>query len=116
MRSVYRIVHAGRRASTSPLRARRPRCDARAVDTRSFLALLAGGFVLLALGGGVAGHRDAQGVLWDYVEVLTSGAPALTPASDGSGAASLCSDTNPGACHPCRNGGTCGWVQDVFVR
>jgi len=45
---------------SAPLRARRPRCDARAVDTRSFLALLAGGFVLLALGGGVAGNRDAR--------------------------------------------------------
>lgn len=61
-------------------------------------------------------NRDAQGVLWDFVEVLSSGAPALTPPSDGRGAAVPCSDTNPGACAPCRNGGTCGWVQDVFLR
>jgi len=61
-------------------------------------------------------NRDAQGVLWDFVEVLSSGAPTLTPPSDGSGAAAPCSDTNPGACAPCRNGGTCGWVQDVFLR
>jgi hypothetical protein len=60
-------------------------------------------------------NRDAQGVLWDFVEVLSSGAPTLTPAGDGSGAGGGCSDTRPESCHPCRNGGTCGWVQDVFV-
>jgi uncharacterized membrane protein YidH (DUF202 family) len=30
------------------------------MDTRTFLAMLAGGFVLLALGGGIGGNRDAQ--------------------------------------------------------
>ncbi|MBK8695152.1 MAG: hypothetical protein IPN17_23475 [Deltaproteobacteria bacterium] len=60
-------------------------------------------------------NRDAQGVLWDFVEVLSSGAPTLTPASDGAGAGSGCSDARPENCHPCRNGGTCGWVQDVFL-
>jgi hypothetical protein len=61
-------------------------------------------------------NRDAQGVLWDFVEVTASGAPVLTPPSDGSGAASPCSDTRPEACHPCQRGGTCGWIQDVFLR
>jgi hypothetical protein len=61
-------------------------------------------------------NRDSQGVLWDFVEVLTSGAPMLTPASSGAGAGGSCSDTNPGGCHPCQGGGTCGWVQDVFLR
>lgn len=61
-------------------------------------------------------NRDAQGVLWDFIEVLSTDAPTLTPPSDGRGGASPCSDTNPGACAPCRNGGTCGWVQDVFLR
>jgi hypothetical protein len=51
--------------------------------------------------------RDAQGVLWDFVEVTSSGAPLLTPASDGAGASTG---------HPCMHGGTCGWVQDVFLR
>ena len=60
--------------------------------------------------------RDAQGVLWDFVEVLSSGAPLLTPPSDGSGAAPPCSSSNPGACTPCKNGGTCGWIKDVFVQ
>ncbi len=60
--------------------------------------------------------RDAQSVLWDFVEVTASGAPILTPPSDGSGAASPCSSTNPGACAPCKNGGTCGWIQDVFLQ
>lgn len=50
--------------------------------------------------------RDAQGVLWDFVEVLDSSAPVLTPPSDGSGAASM---------RPCQHGGTCGWIQDVFL-
>jgi hypothetical protein len=50
--------------------------------------------------------RDAQGVLWDFVEVTSSGAPLLTPASDGAGAATG---------EPCLHGGTCGWVQDVFL-
>lgn len=61
-------------------------------------------------------NRDAQGVLWDFVEVTRSGAPSLTPPSDGAGAASPCSDTRPEACHPCLHGGTCGWVQDIFLR
>lgn len=60
--------------------------------------------------------RDAQGVPWDFVEVLQTGAPALTPASDGAGAASPCSSTNPDACSPCANGGTCGWIQAVFLE
>ncbi len=60
-------------------------------------------------------NRDAQGVLWDFVEVLTSGAPILTPESDGDGGGASCTDTRPENCHPCRNGGTCGWVQDVFL-
>lgn len=59
--------------------------------------------------------RDAQGVLWVIVEVLESGAPVLTPASDGTGAAGSCSSTAPDSCHPCQNGGTCGWVQAVFL-
>lgn len=61
-------------------------------------------------------NRDAQGVLWDFVEVLSSGAPTLTPASDGAGGRSGCDAAHPEGCHPCRNGGTCGWVQDVFLR
>jgi len=61
-------------------------------------------------------NRDAQGVLWDFVEVLQSGAPALTPASDGSGAPAACDAQHPERCTPCRNGGTCGWIQDVFLR
>lgn len=60
--------------------------------------------------------RDAQGVLWDFVEVLQSGAPTLTPASDGSGGGGGCSADNPGACTPCAAGGACGWIQDVFLR
>lgn len=60
--------------------------------------------------------RDAQGVLWDFVEVLGSGAPVLTPASDGAGAGGSCSADDPGACHPCHNGGTCGWIQEVFLK
>jgi len=24
--------------------------------------------------------------------------------------------SNPGACTPCKNGGTCGWVQEVFLK
>lgn len=59
--------------------------------------------------------RDSQGVLWDFVEVLSTGAPILTPASDGAGSGGSCSSDNPGACTPCLNGGTCGWVQDVFL-
>jgi hypothetical protein len=59
--------------------------------------------------------RDAQGVLWDFVEVIESGAPVLTPASDGSGAAAPCSADRPDACRPCANGGACGWIQDVFL-
>jgi hypothetical protein len=43
-------------------------------------------------------------------------APALTPASDGAGAVSPCSSTSPQDCTPCKNGGTCGWVQDVFLQ
>jgi hypothetical protein len=39
----------------------------------------------------------------------------LTPASDGTGGGGGCSDSRPENCHPCRNGGTCGWVQDVFL-
>lgn len=61
-------------------------------------------------------NRDAQGVLWDFVEVLASGASFLTPASDGSGSGGGCSSNNPGACTPCKNGGTCGWVQDIFIQ
>ncbi|MCY1059096.1 hypothetical protein [Nannocystis sp. SCPEA4] len=60
--------------------------------------------------------RDAQGVMWDFVEVIASGAPVLTPASDGSGAGNGCSAQNPGACTPCQNGGTCGWIQEVFLK
>lgn len=60
-------------------------------------------------------NRDAQGVLWDFVEVLSSGAPTLTPASDGAGGRAPCDADHPASCHPCRNGGTCGWVQDVFL-
>jgi len=59
--------------------------------------------------------RDAQGVLWEFVEVLASGAPTLTPASDGFGSMPPCSSDDPGSCHPCEHGGTCGWVQAVFV-
>lgn len=73
----------------------------------------------LHYGDGVQAYfhtRDAQGVLWDFVEVLASGAPALTPASDGAGAVSPCSSTSPQDCTPCKNGGTCGWVQDVFLQ
>jgi hypothetical protein len=50
--------------------------------------------------------RDAQDVLWDFIEVTTSTAPVLTPPSDGSGAP----DT------PCKKGGACGWIQDVFLQ
>lgn len=60
--------------------------------------------------------RDAQNVVWDFVEVLNSGAGILTPASDGSGAGGACSADNPAACTPCKNGGTCGWVQEVFLK
>jgi len=59
--------------------------------------------------------RDAQGVLWDFVEVLSSGAPVLTPASDGSGGDGACASDHPESCDPCQHGGTCGWVQDVFL-
>lgn len=60
--------------------------------------------------------RDAQGVLWDFVEVLESGAPILTPASDGTGAGGGCSADKPNLCTPCKNGGTCGWIQEVFLK
>lgn len=60
--------------------------------------------------------RDAQGVLWDFVEVLDSGADVLTPASDGSGAGGGCGADNTAACNPCQNGGTCGWIQEVFLE
>lgn len=60
--------------------------------------------------------RDAQGVLWDFVEVIQSGAPLLTPASDGAGAGGGCKAADPGACDPCKNGGTCGWIQEVFLQ
>lgn len=60
--------------------------------------------------------RDAQGVLWDFVEVLSSGAPTLTPPSDGAGAGGSCGSSHPEDCTPCRNGGTCGWIQDNFLR
>jgi hypothetical protein len=60
--------------------------------------------------------RDAQGVLWDFVEVLDTGAPVLTPASDGAGAGGGCSANDPAACTPCQNGGTCGWIQEVFLE
>lgn len=60
--------------------------------------------------------RDAQGVLWDFVEVIESGAPSLTPASDGAGAGGGCTADNPAGCDPCKNGGTCGWVQEVFLK
>lgn len=59
---------------------------------------------------------DAQGVRWDFVEVIASGAPTLTPASDGAGAGGGCSAQDPGACAPCHDGGTCGWVQEVFLK
>lgn len=58
--------------------------------------------------------RDGSGVLWDFIEVLSSGAPTLTPASDGAGAG--CTADDPSTCTPCKNGGTCGWIQDVFVQ
>lgn len=60
--------------------------------------------------------RDAQNVMWDFVEVINSGAGILTPASDGSGAGGGCSANNPAACTPCQNGGTCGWIQEVFLK
>ena len=60
--------------------------------------------------------RDAQGVLWDFVEVIQSGAPGLTPASDGAGSGGGCSADKPEACTPCKNGGTCGWIQEVFLK
>ncbi len=60
--------------------------------------------------------RDAQDVLWDFVEVLSSGTPILQPASDGSGADEDCSAENPDGCDPCRSGGTCGWIQEVFLE
>lgn len=60
--------------------------------------------------------RDAQGVLWDFVEVLQSGAPLLTPASDGAGGGGGCSADKPNLCTPCKQGGTCGWVQEVFLK
>jgi hypothetical protein len=60
--------------------------------------------------------RDAQGVLWDFVEVLESGAPVLTPPSDGAGAAAPCAASDPASCTPCANGGTCGWIQAVFLE
>ena len=60
--------------------------------------------------------RDAQGVLWDFVEVLDTGAAVLTPASDGSGSGNGCSADNTAACDPCHNGGTCGWIQEVFLK
>ncbi|MEQ1500598.1 MAG: hypothetical protein ABMB14_00135 [Myxococcota bacterium] len=58
--------------------------------------------------------RDEQGVLWAFVEVVSSGAPTLTPPSDGAGAIG-CTADDPSTCHPCLNGGTCGWVQEVFA-
>jgi hypothetical protein len=61
-------------------------------------------------------NRDSEGVLWHFVEVLESDAPSLTPASDGSGAAPPCSSSNPSACSPCKNGGTCGWIQAHFLE
>ncbi|MBK9754052.1 MAG: hypothetical protein IPO88_11190 [Nannocystis sp.] len=60
--------------------------------------------------------RDAQGVMWDFVEVLSSGAGTLTPASDGAGAGGGCSADKPQLCTPCKNGGTCGWIQEVFLK
>jgi hypothetical protein len=60
--------------------------------------------------------RDRAGVLWDFVEVLSSGAPALTPESDGTGGLAPCSSDSPESCHPCRAGGTCGWIQHVFLE
>jgi hypothetical protein len=60
--------------------------------------------------------HDAQDVVWDFVEVLQTGAVVLTPASDGAGAPAACTSGNPAACTPCKNGGSCGWVQDVFLK
>jgi hypothetical protein len=60
--------------------------------------------------------RDAQGVMWDFVEVLNTGAGVLTPASDGAGAGGGCSADKPQNCTPCKNGGTCGWIQEVFLK
>jgi hypothetical protein len=60
--------------------------------------------------------RDEQGVLWDFVEVLASGAPTHPPARAGAGAGGDCSSSHPEDCNPCQHGGTCGWVQDVFVH
>ncbi|MBK7863450.1 MAG: hypothetical protein IPJ65_33580 [Archangiaceae bacterium] len=59
---------------------------------------------------------DAQGVRWYFVEVLQSGAPVLTPPSDGSGAGGACDLDHPESCTPCKNGGACGWVQSVFFN
>lgn len=61
-------------------------------------------------------NRDAQGVLWRFVEVLQSGAPTLTPASDGTGNTPSCSSQTPQGCTPCKNGGACGWIQAVFLK
>ena len=58
--------------------------------------------------------RDGSGVLWDFVEVTGSGSPTFTPASDGAGAGGGCDSDHPEDCTPCQNGGTCGWIQDVF--
>ena len=43
-------------------------------------------------------------------------APTLTPASDGAGAGGGCSADKPNLCTPCKNGGTCGWIQEVFLK
>jgi hypothetical protein len=61
-------------------------------------------------------NQDADGVHWDFVEVVKSGAPLLTPPSDGAGAGGACSASHPEACVPCKNGGTCGWIQSVFLE
>jgi hypothetical protein len=61
-------------------------------------------------------NRDSAGVLWYFIEVTQSGAPTLTPPSDGAGAGGGCGPGNPAACKPCQNGGTCGFIQDVFLK
>ena len=43
------------------------------MDTRSFLALLAGGFVLLALGGGLGQNRDASRAGFGPVGIVLKG-------------------------------------------
>ncbi len=59
--------------------------------------------------------RDRNGDWWAFVEVLRAPGSALTPAN-GSPVDARCNAADGWSCDPCRNGGTCGWVDGRYLE